>query len=90
MLVIPRAQLQINTRQRKEIPRASLLELKASILESCLLHAPVVQQNRPHQLRASRGGAPRPRHRFDQRRYSDVYLRQSPNSPQSHPCGSAL
>lgn len=44
MLVINRASLNIKNRQRKEIPRSSLLELKDSILENSLLHAPVAQQ----------------------------------------------
>lgn len=44
MLIIHRSQLVINTRQRREIPRATLLELRDSILESCLLHAPVAQK----------------------------------------------
>jgi site-specific DNA-methyltransferase (adenine-specific) len=44
MLVINRSELRIKTRQRKEIPRSSLEELRISILENTLLHAPVVQK----------------------------------------------
>jgi DNA modification methylase/ParB-like chromosome segregation protein Spo0J len=47
MLIIPRKSLAISARQRKEIPRASLLELRDSILETCLYHAPVAQQTAP-------------------------------------------
>lgn len=47
MLIIPRNQLAINTRQRKEIPRGTLLELRDSILENTLLHAPVAQRISP-------------------------------------------
>ena len=44
MLPIDRNQLIIPPRQRREIPKASLEELKESILANSLLHAPVVQQ----------------------------------------------
>jgi len=47
MPVIPRSTLSIPPRQRKEIPRATLLELKESIRDNTLLHAPVVQQSGP-------------------------------------------
>src|SRR3974390_1735136 len=44
MLPISRHDLVIPPRQRREIPRASLEELKASILEHSLLHPLVVQR----------------------------------------------
>jgi site-specific DNA-methyltransferase (adenine-specific) len=44
MHLINRADLLIEKRQRKEIPKPSLEELKESILENTLLHAPVVQE----------------------------------------------
>jgi site-specific DNA-methyltransferase (adenine-specific) len=44
MQIIHRSLLSISTRQRREIPRASLLELKDSILANSLLHAPVAQR----------------------------------------------
>jgi site-specific DNA-methyltransferase (adenine-specific) len=47
MLIVPRKCLTINARQRKEITRSRLLELKDSILENSLLHAPVAQQTGP-------------------------------------------
>jgi site-specific DNA-methyltransferase (adenine-specific) len=43
MHIIKRAQLVIPPRQRKEISKASIEELKESILRNTLLHAPVVQ-----------------------------------------------
>jgi site-specific DNA-methyltransferase (adenine-specific) len=50
MLIIPRTNLAISKRQRQEIPKATLVELKDSILESCLLHAPVAQATAHNQF----------------------------------------
>jgi len=50
MLIIPRTNLAISKRQRQEIPKATLIELKDSILESCLLHAPVAQATAHNQF----------------------------------------
>ena len=50
MLIMPRTNLAISKRQRQEIPKATLVELKDSILESCLLHAPVAQATAHNQF----------------------------------------